>query len=271
MVNSMTFVDELIGSTLEAAQVPGRRRREAIAEELRSHLEDMIEDARRSGLDGPEAEQWITGRFGNPGALGRAFSDVYRWENLFVRAGALVILALTCLGAISLLVYGAQCVLSVGLGVSPALIYAPQHWRWENELLAGLTLGYLALYFAERLFTGWRFLKAVAFVGGTFAAVAGIAQGIWPGLGPGIAIAFACALMVRLAQIYCPRSWLRLAAFSVFFLAIGTLLHQSAINPSRHSAWLFVLPIGLSVALSCQMITILAARFDQKFLRSKFA
>ena len=83
-------------SHLLAAGVPGRRRRSETAEELRAHLEDLIEEARFLGLEGREAERHARRRFGRPDGVVRGLREANR-RRLPVKtlaAAALVLVAI---------------------------------------------------------------------------------------------------------------------------------------------------------------------------------
>ncbi|MBI4468917.1 MAG: hypothetical protein HY650_06320 [Acidobacteria bacterium] len=267
----MEAAEQLIEATLEASGLPGASRRAEVAEELRSHLEELVSDARREGRSADEIERLMTSRFGSPFGIGQDFSRVYRLERVVRRSLAFGLLGLVSLGAVSFFVYAIQCLVSLGLGLPPALVFAPHHWRWENELLSGLTLGYLGLFFIERLFEDRRFVKSVALVGGLFVLASLASQAWWPGHGIGLAVAFFSAVLVRFLEVHCSRGALRFAAILLFFLVLGAIAHQGATIPGARVFWLFVGPIGLAVALSCQILTSMAALFDRQILKGKFA
>jgi len=63
-------IDAFIDAIVEAAQIPSRRRRDALRRELRSHFED-------SGPT-PETLQAAVARFGNTARIGDSFRQVYR-------------------------------------------------------------------------------------------------------------------------------------------------------------------------------------------------
>lgn len=66
------FIDEL------KRTVRGRRDRETIVRELRSHLESACLDLEESGLSRSDAEREGWQRLGDPGQIAAQFHDVYR-------------------------------------------------------------------------------------------------------------------------------------------------------------------------------------------------
>ena len=67
-------IDALVEPIVDAARIPGRRRRDALRRELRSHFED-------SGLT-PETLDEAVARFGDTARIGDSFRKVYRRDYL---------------------------------------------------------------------------------------------------------------------------------------------------------------------------------------------
>src|SRR5262245_49572051 len=220
----MSAEERLIEKVLASSGVMSNRSRSEIARELRSHLEDATEVARAAGHDEAEIERIIASRFGEPEEIARRFADVYRTERLAVYFVSFFLLAAVSLVAVSAFVGAVQVTLAVGMGYSASWAFPARHLYLEIAMLAGLTLGYMSLYFTERLFRRWRLAKAFLLTGAVFIG-AGTGLETWL-LRSGIAlgVAFCCAVFVLALDMFCAKSHWKLAGLFLFFSSHGLLM-----------------------------------------------
>src|SRR5918912_551451 len=65
-------VDAIVERIVEAARIPGRRRRDDLRRELRSHFED--------GGTTPDAAHETLARFGDAALIADSLRQIYRWD-----------------------------------------------------------------------------------------------------------------------------------------------------------------------------------------------
>jgi hypothetical protein len=190
----MSAEERLIEKVLASSGVMSGRSRSEIARELRAHLEDATEGARAAGHDEAEIERVISLRFGEPEEIARRFAEVYRAERFTIYFVSFFLLAAAALMAVSAFVGAVQITLAVGMGYPAAWAFPARHLHLEVAMLAGLTLGYLSLYFTERLFRRRRMAKALLLTGAVF-VLAGMGLETWlPRSGMALGVAFGCAV-----------------------------------------------------------------------------
>src|SRR5260221_2893007 len=195
----MSTTPTLIERILPDAGIVSGRARQEIARELDTHLEDLRSEC--------QLESAVYQRFGDPRDIAAAFARVYRAERLALYAAAFCALAAVSWGASAAFVGAVQFILATVLGFSTTQLFSPQHLVWESVQMAALTLGCLGIYFAERLFQGWRLLKGAGLVGSVFGLAAITLQLLAPGHGRILPMAFLCAFLVRVLQAAVPH-WL---------------------------------------------------------------
>src|SRR5262249_31949294 len=72
----------LIARILAASGIVGHGRRSDVAREMRSHIEDLIEEERAAGCDEAEIERLVALRFGGPDQIAHEFATVYRSQRI---------------------------------------------------------------------------------------------------------------------------------------------------------------------------------------------
>jgi hypothetical protein len=267
--------DVLIERVMAGSGIAGRKRRHEVRLELRSHLEDLIAEARQAGHTDATIATLVAARFGDPGQVASAFARVYRSDRIAFGLAAFGSLAVVALAISYAFVYGVQALLAYGLGVMPARSPSTAHLVSEAVLVGTLTLSYLGLYFAERLFTRFQFAGAL----GLMALVAGVVVlgTTVTGFGHGlfVSLAFAAAAVARGFERLGARSLVRFMGVAAIVLVAGGLGHlgmRTVPAPDRLTAGLMmILPVCLTIAVSCQLTASLAAIFDRRFLRRHVA
>lgn len=267
--------DVLIERVMAGAGIVGRKRRHEVRLELRGHLEDLTAEARQAGYTDAKIATLVAARFGDPCQVALAFARVYRTDRIAVDLAAFGSLALVALGIAYAFVYGVQLLLGPGLGVIPARSQSAAHLVSEAVLVGTLTLSYLSLYFAERLFGRFRFARVL----GLMALVAGVV--VWgttvTGFGHGllVSLAFAAAAVARGFERLRARRMVRFMGVAAIVLVAGGLGHldmrTAPTTVALTAGLMMILPVCLTIAVSCQLTASLAAFFDRRFLRRHLA
>ena len=261
----MTTQEILIERVLTGSGVAGRRARGEISRELASHIEDIIEEARAAGHDGPEIDRILQARFGNPDQIARQFADVYWPERLAARVARYSLLAAVSLAVILGFAATAQLAAAFWVGLSPAGAFSHEHLRIEAGFFAPLTLGYLALRFSPRVLSSVGPSKSSLFAAAGFALVCGALELWFAPQGLIAALGFACAALVRVVELFSAKRLVRLAGV-VAVLSLAWALGAPCLNSDRHpSAAIVIVPVGAAIAASCHFLIWLARRFDRRF------
>jgi hypothetical protein len=264
----MSEQEMLIDRILSASGIVGHTRRCDVAREMRSHIEDMIEEERAAGRDEKEIERLVAVRFGPPGPIAQEFATVYRSQRIAFSVLSYSLLAIVSVSLVAAFVYAIQYGVVLWLGVPSTPIFARSHLGPESALLVGLTCGYLGLYFAERVFVQKRFAKAFGLVGIAFVIIGGFLQLLGVGGATAIFVGFVFASFVRTLERSFAHGTLRLAGVLIFFAIMGRLAPcYLACSPT----WLLFVPVFLAIAVSSQFVAYFAGIFDRRILRRHFA
>ena len=208
----MSEHDILIERIMTASGIVGRARKSDTARELRSHIEDIIEEEREAGRSEQEIEHLVFARFGKAEQISEEFSVVYGPQRIAWSLLSYSLLALMSVFAVAGFVYAIQYGVAIWLGFSTASMFARPHLGLETALLAGMTLGYLSLYFTERLFTRKRFVKAFGLTSTGVAGTTFFMIGLGFGGAMPLLAGFVFAVFVRAIELIFARSALRLLA-----------------------------------------------------------
>jgi hypothetical protein len=197
-------IEALIESLVETAQIPGRRRRDELRRELRSHFED-------SGAT-PEAVHGAIARFGSVAAIGDSFRKVYRLDYLLFY----LVKVVACLAGATLAAIAIEAIASLRIAGGP------DAWRLSPAFshAAGfgviLTVALVAAAEATRSPVTW--LRAVVSLGG-YGLVAAGALSVDANIGDAFIVASLMALIgvgaARAATPWMSRASLTLASFAV--------------------------------------------------------
>jgi hypothetical protein len=264
----MSEHEMLVEKIMSASGIFGHQRKHDIATEMRCHIEDIIDEELAAGHDEKEIERLVALRFGEPEEIAQDFATVYRSQRIVFTMLSYALLGIVSVFLVAAFVYTIQFGAARWIGASTAHIFAKSHMQSEIPLLAGVTFGYLCLYFSERLFGRKRFAKSIAFTG-TFFIFAGICMKLlgFAGVAPLFAGLLYASFVRSLEQIF-SFSVLRLVGVLVFFTLIGRLAPYFA---PCSIAWFLFLPMYLAIAVSSQFISYFASIFDRQILRRHFA
>jgi hypothetical protein len=218
----MYIADDLIDKIVGSSQVPGGKRRQEIARELRAHIEDFVLIAREAGHTEEEIAKLVAANFGDPQEIAKEFATVYRRERAIQRVSVFLLATLASTSLISIVVLGLQASLAFSLGVPVARVFAGHHLKLETLYIFCTVAAYVGLLSLERLFDRARSPKALALLAAIFAVSAlGVSR---VDLAPEILIAaFVSGALLRATQIFLKTGIARLgvatACFGLFGLA----------------------------------------------------
>ena len=205
-------IDAVIEPIVEAAKIPGRRRRDELRRELRSHFED-------SGLT-PEALHDAVARFGNTARIGDSLRKVYRRDYMLlyiVKVGA-------CIAAATIAAILIEAIAGLRLESDADAWHLSRDFAHAARFGVVLTLALVAAAEATRApFTWSRALLSLgcyAIVSACALSVNAHSVGAFVTAGILATIGASCA---RAATAWTSRALLTLGAFTV----AEYLLHQS--------------------------------------------
>jgi hypothetical protein len=163
-----------------------------------------------------------------------------------------------------------QALLALWLGRPLSSVLSRGHARTEIGFFAGLALGYLALYFSRRFFGSSAVLRSMLFIAAMFCLIAATLQALIPPQGLVLALGLGCAVLLRTVESLFHGRLMRLIGIAGA-LSIAAGFMPTCLNSASHPAALLgIIPIGLAVAVSCQLLTIIARTFDRRILRRDF-
>ena len=146
----MSYLDRIVSEVISLAKVPGDNRRAEVAQEIRTHLEDLAEEARSCGYDDQAIARIVRMRFGEPGEVGAAFACVYARERLAKRILQSALLVIVSAVVVILVIGTVQAIAAIWTATSVAS--AIRDLRWEFAGFGAITAGYCSSYAGERLF-----------------------------------------------------------------------------------------------------------------------
>ena len=258
----MDSSSDLIRRIVSRSGVVTSRARGELERELRAHLEDAIEDLRSRDVDEARLSQIVCGRFGDPNQIAREFSNLHRLERWTMTIARSVTMLLISVLAVAGVILTIQLFLAIFSGASP--LRAFPHLREQSIGFASLTLGYMGLYFQERLSrTGClarKILLNSMLFGILFALV------FWglrlTTLAP--LLAFVCGIAVRaLQQTPLRPAWILGTATPVAaaLLSAGRLLSAGA----ESAFWSAALIRWIGLTSACYFLTLLCRKYDARY------
>ncbi len=127
-------LDRIVTRIILLAKLPGNNRRAEVAEELRTHLEDLAEEVRYQGYDEQALDRIVRMRFGEAEEIAGAFTSVYAPERL----AKLILQSAILVAASTMAVVGsaAKC-------ISARSLATRRRWKaqWTASLCAFLPSG----------------------------------------------------------------------------------------------------------------------------------
>jgi hypothetical protein len=265
----MKTKDPLVQKILGSSKLAGFDRSEVEAE-LASHVEDIIEEARAAGRDDRQIEQLVISRFGDPDEIARQFARVYQPEWRLLRAAEFVALGAVALGLVLAFAGVAQALLAVWLGLPASSVLSRGHVRTEIGFFAGLAFGYLALHFSVRYFQSPIKFKSAVFVAAVFCVIGAVLQAVIPPQGLVLGLGLGCAFLLRTVEALFRRKLVRVLGIGIALSLAAAFMPTCLRSASHPTMQLGIIPIGLAVALSCQLLAVIARAFDRRIIRRDF-
>jgi hypothetical protein len=266
----MNTKDALVKKIIRSSTISSSDAKSEIESELRSHLDDIIEEARANGCNDRQIEELLLSRFGDPEEIARQFAGVYRPANRIVRAAEVMLLVIGSLTLVLVFTGAAQAVVAVSVGLPASSVLTPGHAKAEFGALAGLAIGYLAICFSARLFPSAIRLKSVLLIAAGFCLVGAALQALIPPQGLVFGFGLACAVLLRAVEALFSGKLMRIIGIAAV-LSIGADFMPTCLRSASDPATLLeIIPIGLSVAVACQLLAAIARAFDRRQLRRDF-
>jgi uncharacterized protein (UPF0335 family) len=249
-------LDRVVSRIILLAKLPGKNRRAEVAEELRTHLEDLSEEVRSQGYDEEATAQIVRMRFGEAEKVAGAFASVYAPERLakLILQSAILVTASTM--AVVVVIGAVQ--LSAAISTATSIVSILRGIHQEVFGFGAITAGYCSLYAGERIFPT-SLVKALlpsVTLGLWLAAVFG-----WliPQHAALPLVAFACAAAGRLLQrVEIPFVWFAGTALP--------LLMAWALFGPLISGWQFPWLVWLGLTISCKALREIVGLFERVFV-----
>jgi hypothetical protein len=252
----VTHLDRIVSRVILLAKLPGNNRRAEVAEELRTHLEDLAEEVRSQGYDEEATARIVRMRFGEPQEVAGAFASVYAPERLAKRILQSTLLVTASTMAVVVVIGTVQAIAAICTATS--IVSTLRGIHQEVFGFAAITAGYCSLYAGERLFPT-SLARAV---------LPSVTLGLWLAaafgwLTPQHAAlplaAFASAASGRLLQrVEIPFVWF--AGTAVPLLIAWALFGQLI------SGWQFPWLVWLGLTISCKVLWEITRLFERVFI-----
>lgn len=254
----MERAGELIENIVRTSRIPSARRRRELARELRAHIDDFADHARREGLSEAEIERLIVARFGDPREMGRNFAWVYRADRAAFRAAAFALCTPIVAALIAAGTLGVQAAIAAGFGQS----LNERHSIIELLDILATVAAYNGLLALEELFATRGPLKAAA----ALTTIATVAAGLCTAMNVRPAFVFfglANALFLRGVRAAIGAPGFRFAAvsagFAIFALMLTQIEHLPHVAASMLVSW-------TAMGAGYQLMTGLAERISRVLL-----
>jgi hypothetical protein len=266
----MNGIEILIDKILAGSRLACGEKRRDVEAELRSHLEDSMNEARRAGYDDEEAEQFAVARFGSPRPVSQGFSRVYRLERVSFYIVAFGFLMFASIVAVAGFTYVVQRMLVTNFGLQHRLwCFSATHLASELLLIAGIIIGYFGLFFTRRLFSRRPMLKAFVVVGVMFLLAGGLLQFWIQGCRPILAEAYMCAAFIGVVEMRF-RQWtakflLVAVALTAFGILLAALYHLTSTREIIVTALIWT-----TIAVCCCGVALFTSLFDRHILSRRF-
>ena len=254
--------DEFIGRIVSRA---GRLRpstRRDLERELRAHFEDAMAQARDEVGPSGDPSAIVRRRFGDAEEIGRAFERAYSLERRAILAADASFLLAASVFAVAAVVLSFQLSIALSMGILPS--HAFPRLRGQAVGFVSLALGYVSLYWEERLLRNFRPVPAFLFNLSVFACLFALASPLLHLRSAAAALPFIAGALVRLLQrtslrrIWCFGALLPTVAAA---LIGGRLLSTGGETP----LWIAVLIRWIGQTGACYLLTLLARSHERRF------
>jgi uncharacterized protein (UPF0335 family) len=249
-------LERIVSRVILLAKLPGNNRRAEVAEELRTHLEDLAEEVRSQGFDEETLDQIVRMRFGEAEEIAGAFSSVYAPERLAKLILQSAILATASTVAVVVVIGAVQLIAAICTATSVVSVLRGIHQ--EVFGIGAVTAGYCSAYAGERIFPT-SLAKAL---------LPSVTLGLWLAALFGWLVpqhaalplaAFACAASSRLLQrVEIPFVWF--AGTAVPLLVAWALFGQLI------SGWQFPWLVWVGLTGSCKALREIVRVFERVFV-----
>jgi uncharacterized protein (UPF0335 family) len=146
----VTHLDHIVSRVILLAKLPGNKRRCQVEKELRSHLDDLAEEARSQGYDDEAGARIVRMRFGEPEEVAAAFASVYAPERLAKRILQSAILVTVSTMAVVVVIGSVQSIAAICTASS--IVSTLRDIHRELFGFGAIVAGYCSMYAGERLF-----------------------------------------------------------------------------------------------------------------------
>jgi hypothetical protein len=256
----MATVDEFVCRVISQVGRLRSSTRNDLERELRAHLEDAMEQARAE--DKNDLPRVACRRFGDPEEIGRELEHVHRFERRAVLAADASLLLGVSVVAVAAVVCAFQLSIATWIGISPS--HAFPRLRGQLVGFVSLALGYMSLYWEERILKRFRPAPAVLLNLIAFASLFTLASPLLHLRSVAAATPFIAGALVRLLQrtsvrgIWCLGTLLPTIAAA---LIGGRLLSTGGETP----LWIAVLIRWIGQTGACYLLTLLARSHERRF------
>lgn len=256
----MTALNEFVGRVVSQIGRLRSSTRNDLERELRAHFEDAMEQAHAEGSD--DLPRIACERFGDPEQIGRELERAHRFERRAVLAADASLLFGASVLAVAVVVFTFQLSIATWIGISPS--HAFPRLRGQVVGFVSLALGYMSLYWEERLLRNFRPAPAFLLNLSLFACLFALASPLLHLRSAASALPFIAGALVRLLQrtslrrIWCFGALLPTVAAA---LIGGRLLSTGGETP----LWIAVLVRWLGQTGACYLLTLLARSHERRF------
>jgi hypothetical protein len=251
----VTHLNHIVSRVILLAKLPGKKRRCEVERELRTHLDDLAEEARSQGHDDEAAARIARMRFGEPEEVAAAFASVYAAERFAKRILLAAILVTVSTAAVAVVIGTVQSVAAICTATS--ILSTLRDIHRELVGFGAIVAGYCSLYAGERLFptSVTRALLPSVTLG---LGLAGVFGWLIPQHAALPLAAFACAASGRLLQ----RIEIRLVWLAG--TALPLLIAWALFGPLI-PGWQFPWLVWLGLTISCMALREIVQLFERVF------
>jgi hypothetical protein len=250
----MAALDDFVDRIVSRARIARSTDRDDLERELRCHFEDAVREAGGRNDETRDIPAQVCRRFGSPEEVGRALERVHRFERRAAVAADGVLLMSVSVLAVGTLIALLQLAIAASIGISPL-----EAFPWFRGRVVGfisLSLGYMSLYWEERLLKGFRLLPAFLLNLGIFAGAFAL---LYPHLrlhNIASAIPFTAGALVRLLQT---TRWRRFWCLGTVLPTIGAyLVARRLLNIPAAPPWEALLFRWIGQTAACYLLTLVS-------------
>lgn len=255
----MRVVDEIVASVVSSSGIPTASGRNELERELRCHLDDVIDEVRRSGCSEEEIEGVVSSRFGDRRAIAQNFAEAYKADRILAQAAFGLGLLLACVLAVTVAISLGQASSAAVSGLS--LHRAFSRIPWELCGVGALTLGYLGTYVLQVRLRRWNIARTLPVVLAGICVLYLAINLLPPSHRLGPAVAFLCASCARLLQPVTPR-WVAIFG-SIVPLIFAWVIRGPLTGNGRLGPWEMLTLACFNLIVACEVLGWIVGRCDR--------